>query len=371
VDRPPTLESARRRFDKRVQQVHPAFSVSSPHIVLHKFGEDFKGVTKRHDDYLATIRDTFDFYGDLPRKPVARIQGINVQISVRSTPALFGVGLIGKVQNWNLVKIAQQQSDSNSEISGRVAHTSQGRVGRFGWRGQVATLHSFVSQACANELGLQVKGHEELQNVLEQARVMREEGWRNRNLFPKNPRLDLTVPETQALTLFVASLPAPEQVEGKSLADTEFALAGEELFRKIGCSSCHVERVGPAIGIYSDLLLHDMGSDLADPVAAFPVIRRVSNGSNGPYAGGIIQEVVDVKTKLDQEWRTPPLWGVADSSPYLHDGRAKTLDAAIRLHSGEASSTRRRYIALSKTQRQQLVGFLRTLAAPTPQNISR
>jgi CxxC motif-containing protein (DUF1111 family) len=364
VDRPPTLKSARRRFDKRVRQAHPLFSVSSPHIVLHKFGEDFKGLTQRHDDYLTTIRDEFGFYTDIPRKRIVRMRGINVQISVRSTPALFGAGLIDQVKMSDLVKIARQQAGSNSEISGRVAQTSDGRVGRFGWRGQVGSLNEFVLQACANELGLQVKGHDEVENAVEKARVRREEDGESRNLLPRNSQLDLTVPETQALALFVGSLPAPEQVDGNSLGDTEYALAGEKLFHKIGCSACHVEHVGPALGIYSDLLLHDMGSDLADPVAAFPAVKQVVTQSSNFYGGAFIEEVADVKTKLDQEWRTPPLWGVADSPPYLHDGRARTLDAAIRLHGGEASSTRRRYIALSKTQRHQLVGFLETLGSP-------
>jgi hypothetical protein len=223
----------------------------------------------------------------------------------------------------------------------------------------------------AIELGLQVKGHDEVENVVEQARVKHEEGWQNRNLLPSNSQLDLTVPETQALTSFVGSLPAPEQVEGNSLGDTEYALAGEKLFHKIGCSACHVEQVGPALGIYSDLLLHDMGPELADPVAAFPAVKQVVVRSKNFYGGAFIEEVADVKTKLDQEWRTPPLWGVADSAPFLHDGRARTLDTAIRMHGGEAASTRRRYIALSRTQRRQLVGFLRTLGRPgsRPRNI--
>ena len=61
------------------------------------------------------------------------------------------------------------------------------------------------------------------------------------------------------------------------------------------------------------------------------------------------------------EWRTPPLWGVADSAPYLHDGRAETLDDAIRRHDGEAAKTKTRYTKLAAGDRKALVSFLSSL----------
>jgi CxxC motif-containing protein (DUF1111 family) len=64
------------------------------------------------------------------------------------------------------------------------------------------------------------------------------------------------------------------------------------------------------------------------------------------------------------EWRTPPLWGVADSAPYLHDGRAATLEEAIRMHAGQGKRAAQRFNALSQAEQQQLVGFLKTLKAP-------
>jgi CxxC motif-containing protein (DUF1111 family) len=65
-----------------------------------------------------------------------------------------------------------------------------------------------------------------------------------------------------------------------------------------------------------------------------------------------------------QEWRTPPLWGVRDSAPYLHDGRAETIEQAIAWHDGEARRSMRRFFQLSVDQRTQLLAFLDTLAAP-------
>jgi cytochrome c peroxidase len=69
-----------------------------------------------------------------------------------------------------------------------------------------------------------------------------------------------------------------------------------------------------------------------------------------------------------REWKTPPLWGVATSGPYLHDGRAQTLSEAINLHGGinggQAQSSSERFQALSKVDQRHLINFLLSLAAP-------
>ncbi len=65
------------------------------------------------------------------------------------------------------------------------------------------------------------------------------------------------------------------------------------------------------------------------------------------------------------EWRTPPLWGVADSGPYLHDGRAATLADAIKLHAGQATSSANRFTSLSDVQQEEVIAFLNTLRAPS------
>ncbi len=67
------------------------------------------------------------------------------------------------------------------------------------------------------------------------------------------------------------------------------------------------------------------------------------------------------------EWRTPPLWGFRDSGPYLHDGRAETLDQAVALHGGEAANIAQRYFALGGRDRRQVEAFLKSLTAPIPE----
>jgi CxxC motif-containing protein (DUF1111 family) len=65
-----------------------------------------------------------------------------------------------------------------------------------------------------------------------------------------------------------------------------------------------------------------------------------------------------------QEWRTPPLWGVRDSAPYLHDGRARSLEQAIAFHGGEAQLSANRFYRLKPEERTQVLTFLRSLVAP-------
>src|SRR5262249_23515581 len=88
------------------------------------------------------------------------------------------------------------------------------------------------------------------------------------------------------------------------------------------------------VRLYSDLLLHDMGA-LGDGIAQAAASPR--------------------------EMRTAPLWGLRASAPYLHDGRAASVDQAIRGHDGEGKTARDRYLRLSPTQQQQLLDFLTSL----------
>ena len=126
---------------------------------------------------------------------------------------------------------------------------------------------------------------------------------------------------------------------------TASSVAGEAIFRRLDCAVCHTPsmRTGPnviaalsekTVGLYSDLLLHDMGA-LGDGIA---------QGTAGA-----------------RDMRTAPLWGLRSRPTWLHDGRANTIDQAVRGHAGEAQSSRDRYVALSAAERQQLLDFLNTL----------
>jgi CxxC motif-containing protein (DUF1111 family) len=126
---------------------------------------------------------------------------------------------------------------------------------------------------------------------------------------------------------------------------------GKKRFDLIGCSDCHKQDVGPAKGIYSDLLLHRMGQTL------------VGGGTYGDLPPNL-PDFAEGGAPQSSEWRTPPLWGVADSAPYLHDGRAGDLNEAIELHAGQAKSVADKYKQLKWEQKQEILAFLRTLRAP-------
>src|SRR5262249_40400618 len=149
---------------------------------------------------------------------------------------------------------------------------------------------------------------------------------------------------------FIRSLPRPvEAVAGDSQLAEE-AKAGKSLFRTVGCTDCHSESLGSVKGLYSDLLLHDMGVDLQSSGGyrgpekpAPPIPSDKSEESEEPSPG---------------EWRTPPLWGVADSAPYLHDGRAPSLEAAIDAHGGEAIAATVQFHGLAPRDQQAIITFL-------------
>ena len=66
----------------------------------------------------------------------------------------------------------------------------------------------------------------------------------------------------------------------------------------------------------------------------------------------------------DKEWRTPPLWGYRDSGPYLHDGRARSLLAAVAEHGGQAAESARRFRTLAPSDMARVRAFLENVAAP-------
>jgi CxxC motif-containing protein (DUF1111 family) len=278
---------------------------------------------------------------------------IGLQIARRSTPALFGAGRIDSIPEAAIEQEARRQAVRAGAVKGQVARATDGRIGRFGWRGQTSSLKQFVMGACANELGLKVPGNEQPLDPLDPEH--------------KSPGLDLEQQQCDELVAFVASLEPPRERRPESREENERWHAGERVFNRVGCADCHAPKLGEVAGIYSDLLLHDMGRELADPAGANPPnTSPPSPGSTPQYYGGPTDVFADVPPKTLRQWRTPPLWGVAESAPYLHDGRAATLDDAILAHGGEAALARNRFEGLAAEHRAQLLGYLETLGQPAP-----
>ena len=316
-------------FQGELEQLHPGLRNRSS-VVLHQHS------TKMTDEARLTDIRTYDFIQ-------TRDEIFAIGKSQRSTPALFGAGRIDAIPDKAVIEAEAREFPAFPEIKGRVSRLRGGRIGKFGWKGQTASLQEFVMAACANELGLEVPGHHQPSLL-------------SANEFdPKKLTLDLSDEDCSRLIRFVANLPAPV------VRPAGDVILGAAVFEAIGCATCHAPSLGAVDGIYSDLLLHDLG----DRFRAF----------GGGYGSRVTSEIVEKPKSKDAappsgeagptEWRTTPLWGVAASAPYLHDGRAPTLDEAIILHGGEAELTSKRYRMLSFFDRQALLAFLRSQAAPS------
>lgn len=153
------------------------------------------------------------------------------------------------------------------------------------------------------------------------------------------PDPELTQRDLDAATAFMRFLAPPTP---RTFRFSFAQRRGQFLFRAVGCASCHTPSLftgrNPVFALsnrlvfaYSDFLLHDTGPELAD----------ICLGQAAP-----------------EEFRTAPLMGLRFKTEFLHDGRAASIDEAVRLHGGEASGARDRFIALSAREQAVFVGFL-------------
>jgi len=264
-------------------------------------------------------------------------------IAHRQTTPLYGAGLIEAIADTTIAAGAVAKPNGVNGTVAWVTDEATGllRVGRFGWKAQHATLLTFAGDAYTNEIGI------------------------TNRVFPVQPAPN---GNTAALALFV-SLTAgikdtPDPVTGKADIDrfhdfmqllagparaasatSAAAVAGQKIFGQIGCADCHTPSLKTApnaiaalsnqnVPLYSDLLLHEMGS-LGDGIA----------------------QAAATQTQM----RTSPLWGLSVRRPYLHDGRAATIEESILAHAGEGSASRNNYVDLPSASQQELLAFLGSL----------
>jgi CxxC motif-containing protein (DUF1111 family) len=263
-------------------------------------------------------------------------------VARRMSIPLFGAGLMEAIPDETLLAMEDPFDRDRDGISGRAAvitdvATGQRRVGRFGWKAQVATLLTFSGDAYTNEMGI------------------------TNDLFPNEPYGGIS----DARMKECDRVKDPEDVmdprTGKRAIDnfesfmkflaplsrgpiTDEARTGEQVFTALGCASCHVPALTTGahasaalnrktVPLYSDLLLHDIGT-----------------------GDGIAQEAAQ-----PSEIRTPALWGLRFRRPLLHDGSAMTPGEALRQHSGEATAVMERYRGASDAMRRALMVFLDSL----------
>jgi hypothetical protein len=233
-------------------------------------------------------------------------------------------------------------------------------VRQFGRRGDNPTIRDISNLAAAFQIGMQPE------EVVGSGVDADGDGIAN----------EFTIGEVSAMTLWQAGLEPPRQTRRSAQAG-----AGARLFSSLGCAGCHV----PELSTRSPNVTFSFPEVFTDPTAnvfqsldlrrhGFPVDRGT---------GGVkVRAFTDLKlhdmgpTLTDQPDSDPTtslfvtiaLWGVADSAPYLHDGRALTINDAILQHDGEGLASRNAYAALGKDGRRAVVAFLSTLRAPIDPN---
>lgn len=241
---------------------------------------------------------------------------------LRQTPALFGIGLIEAIPDAEILAHADPDDADGDGISGRASWVDGGKLGRFGWKGQVPTVAEFARDGVSVELGMTVPYVEGMTF----GRLQDDDDI---------PDPEMSLQYLEALERFMSLLgPPPRQPSATSAA----ALAGASVFEDVGCAACHVpslEGPGGPVPLYSDLLLHEI---------------------RPPGTLGIEEAGASMT-----EFRTPPLWGVSQTGPYLHDGAADTFEQAIEGHAGEADAVVAAWRALDPTDQAALLAFLESL----------
>lgn len=266
------------------------------------------------------------------------------QFSARIAPPMIGLGLLEAISEADIRANATRQYEQTRNIRGKVNEVwsdALGKtvIGRFGWKAGQPDLNQQNVHAFAGDMGLTsgLMSHDDCTEKQVECLVAANGG---------NPEVDDKI--LASILFYTRNLSVPMR---RHFNDPQ-VLRGKALFQQAGCTYCHVpsyvtgetaepELRGQRIFPYTDLLLHDMGDELAD-------------GRSEYLADG-------------HQWRTPPLWGIGltaqvnGQTNFLHDGRARTLMEAIVWHGGEARGSRNAVLVFDQAQREALISFLNSL----------
>jgi hypothetical protein len=299
-------------------------------------------------------------------------------------PILFGVGgveLVGKEMTTELQQLKRDAIANPGEVIdlvskgvdfGYIVADSSGNVDTsnvvgvdedlvvrpFGRKGEFPTVRAFDIGALRFHFGMEPVEDVGLNNDNDADGVVNE----------------ITVGELSALDIFVATQETPKNEESKG----EVA-RGFDIFEAIGCTVCHV----PTISTNSKLLTFSFPEIETDPtqniflevnlvrVSGFKINRQggidvpmFSDLKRHDMGPGLTEDFDLVSDERNAEFITAKLWGVRDSGPYLHDGRALTITEAILALGGEAQAARDSFAALSQSDKDAVIEFLCSLRTP-------
>lgn len=268
--------------------------------------------------------------------------------SVRIAPPIYGLGLLEAVPEADILAIAKTQKAAGDGVAGqpnRVWDAGHQRevFGRFGWKANQPTTRQQIAGALAGDMGVTSDISPEPNCPPAQSACAAVKA----KMGEKHPEITTANLDNMALYHFALAVPDARR------QDDPKVIAGGTQFSVAGCAVCHRPelRTGPFPGLpalsgqtihpYTDLLLHDMGSELAD-------------GRPDYRASG-------------RQWRTPPLWGIGlveavnGKLALLHDGRARNFLEAILWHGGEAEKAKEAVRRMSASEREALLEFLKAL----------
>jgi len=275
------------------------------------------------------------------------------RLSPRLAPAVHGLGLLESIAADHVLAYADPDDSNGDGISGRPnwqrLEYGHRALGRFGHKAAMSSVREQNVHALFTDMGLS-SSSDALSNpqgdCTSAQAICASLAHGDQARLGQGEAPDKVV---DLITFYTHNLAVPAR---RNVSDPQI-LAGKQLFYNSGCASCHVpkhitsrdveqdELQYQLIWPYTDLLLHDMGPDLAD------------HAGEGDATG--------------TEWRTAPLWGIGlaktvnPNTSFLHDGRASTLLDAVLWHGGEAQNSLNHVLDMSKDERSKLVSFLESL----------
>ena len=286
-----------------------------------------------------------------------------MMVSPRVALPMIGLGLLEQIPDDDIKK--QAVDNDSADISGKFnwvmdPQTGKTALGRFGWKAGQTKLLTQNQSAFNEDMGLtsNIRPHESCmpaQTACVNATTGADEQGGGK------PPVEVNDEVAKFVEFYTRNLAVPHRRN----AEDKLVLAGKKRFYDMGCQSCHtpryqlpktdddhLEQHGQVIYPYTDLLLHDMGDELAD--------RTI--------AGKLPPKDAQVEFLANSyEWRTPALWGIGlaqtvdPQATFLHDGRARTLMEAVLWHGGEAEKQKQKVLQLDKQGRAELTAFLQSL----------
>lgn len=330
---------------------HPGEDRAHPSTNLTRFGR--VGADGRFD-YMVEFGGAQLQDRSIPGYPAETLPAEATGISERGGPIVVGLGLIEAIPDETILANEDPNDADGDGISGHANFVDApdylelgpekvvrgGKyLGRFGRKATTISLLHQTVVAYKNDIGITTDFDPiDLFNPIIGSRV-------GDNVLDP----ELSGETVQNVVFYLKTLRPPLRRN----ENDPIVVQGEEIFKQIGCASCHIPEMesGPSdiaslafqkVALFSDMLLHDMGPALADN---FP--EEQATGT---------------------EWRTTPLWGLGivenllGGTPfYLHDGRTSSLTEVINLHLGEAEGARNQFFDLSQSEQDALIAFLKSL----------